>query len=175
MGSRSTVGFPVRLTVARNCSVCSGARCSGVRVLRVFGSTRDRSTVEKMTPVHRRKKTTRRSPEAINTAGRPWLIWAGRPWLPRSQQGSTGRNPKSTLSKSTKSTIRPNFAEMLQSATFESKSLRSTSKSSLTPRTRTSRHFDNFTPQMLGFSSVLPEIHKNNKYRHKTMTIDKLE
>ena len=149
MGSRSTVGFPVRLTVARDCSVCSAARCArplGARVLRVFGSTRDRSTVGEITPVDRRKKTTRRFPEAINTAGRPWLIWAGQPWLPRSQQGSSGRNPKSTLSKTAKSTIRPNFAEMLQSATFESKSLRSTSKSSLTPRTRTSRCFANFTP-----------------------------
>ena len=40
---------------------------------------------------------------------------------------------------------------------------------------RTSIDLANFQPQMLGFSSVLPENHKMNKYRRKTITNEKLK
>ena len=126
-------------------------------------------------PVDRKSISIRRCLDAITTNGRPWATRSGRPWLSWAPQARRGRNPKSTLSKTAKSTIRPNFAEMLQSATFESENLRNTSKSSLTPRTRTSRYLANFNPQVLGFSSVLPKNHKNNKYRRKTITNDKLK
>ena len=147
-GGRSTVTLPGRLTVWLKLGSVLG--CCVQRGW--FGSALGPVDRGIRAPVDRKSISIRRCPDAITTTGQLWATRADRPWLSWAPQARRGRNPKSTLSKTAKSTIRPNFAEMLQSATFESENLRNMSKSSLTPRTRTSRHFANFTPQMLGFT-----------------------
>ena len=74
-----------------------------------------------------------------------------------------------------KSTLGSKSDDMFQIAIFKSVNVGNITERSSTPRITSLLGFANFTPQMLGFSPVLPENHKMNKYRRKTITNDKLK